>query len=182
MSSTNFIIANIKLCIEISDDGNYKIHENRTHMDFQPCDDLPPIRKNEDGENIMQNILQMVSSSTNKIKWENDDNDFVAGNQEDNVSEYVEEDDEDDEDEDEEDDDEDEEDEDEGDEDEEDEDEEDEENEDDDEEEEEEKEESKEKKESNDKKEEEQIRVYNHEINTEPKKTSLTTLPRNKLQ
>jgi hypothetical protein len=162
MSSTNFIIANIKLCIEISDDGNYKIHENRTHMDFQPCDDLPPIRQNEDGENIMQNILQMVSSSTNKIKWDNDDNDFVGGEKEDNVSEYAEDDDaEDDDDDDDEDDEDDKEDE---------------------EEDEEEDDESKEKEETNDKKEEEQIRVYNHEINTEPKKTSLTTTLKNRVK
>jgi len=158
MSSTNFIIANIKLCIEISDDGNYKIHENRTHMDFQPCDDLPPIRKNEDGENIMQNILQMVSSSTNKIKWENDDNDFVGGEHEDNVSEYSEE----------EDDDQNEEDQDPDEEDDDDSDEED--------------DESKEETKTNDKKEEEEIRVYNHEINTEPKKTSLTTTLKNRVK
>jgi len=163
MSSTNFIIANIKLCIEISDDGNYKIHENRTHMDFHPCDDLPPIRKNEDGENIMQNILQMVSSSTNKIKWDND-NDFVGGDHEDNVSEYTEEEDDQDDD-DEEDDDESKE-----------EDEEDQGNE-----EEDESKEDESKEETNDKKEEEP-RVYNHEINTEPKKTSLTTTLKNRVK
>jgi hypothetical protein len=82
MTTTNFVIANIKLLIEISEDGNYRIHEDRTHMDFHPCayDDLPPIRKNEDGVNIMQNILEMVSSS-NKIKWEND-NDYVEDDEE----------------------------------------------------------------------------------------------------
>jgi hypothetical protein len=80
MTTTNFVIANIKLLIEISEDGNYRIHENRTHMDFYPCayEDLPPIRKNEDGENVMQSILEMVSasasSSSNKIKWENEEN------------------------------------------------------------------------------------------------------------
>ena len=80
MTSTNFIIANIKLLIEISDDGKYKIHEDRTHIDFNPCDELPPIRKKEDGENIMQNILQMVSSSssTNKIKWNSRDGGDVS--------------------------------------------------------------------------------------------------------
>ena len=75
MTTTNFVIANIKLLIEISEDGNYQIHEDRTHMDFHPCayEDLPPIRKTEDGENVMQSILDMVSaSSNNKIKWEND--------------------------------------------------------------------------------------------------------------
>lgn len=72
---SNYVIANIKLLIEISEDGNYRIHEDRTHMDFHPCayEDLPPIRKNEDGENVMQSILEMVSSSNNKIKWENHD-------------------------------------------------------------------------------------------------------------
>jgi hypothetical protein len=78
MTTTNFVIANIKLLIEISEDGNYRIHEDRTHMDFYPCAhaDLPPIRKNEDGENIMQSILEMVSvsaSASNKIKWANDE-------------------------------------------------------------------------------------------------------------
>ena len=80
MTTTNFVIANIKLLIEISEEGNYRIHEDRTHMDFYPCayEDLPPIRKNEDGENVMQSILEMVSasaSSNNKIKWENDEDD-----------------------------------------------------------------------------------------------------------
>ena len=80
MTTTNFVIANIKLLIEISEEGNYRIHEDRTHMDFYPCayEDLPPIRKNEDGENVMQSILEMVSasasaSSNNKIKRENDE-------------------------------------------------------------------------------------------------------------
>jgi len=80
MTTTNYVIANIKLLIEISEEGNYRIHEDRTHMDFHPCayEDLPPIRKNEDGENVMQSILDMVSSSSNKIKWENDDDDSVV--------------------------------------------------------------------------------------------------------
>ena len=81
MTTTNFVIANIKLLIEISEEGNYRIHEDRTHMDFYPCayEDLPPIRKNEDGENIMQNILEMVSSSSNnKIKWDNDNEEEEA--------------------------------------------------------------------------------------------------------
>jgi cobalamin biosynthesis protein CobT len=101
MTTTNFVIANIKLLIEISEDGNYRIHEDRTHMDFHPCayDDLPPIRKNEDGVNIMQNILEMVSSS-NKIKWEND-NDYVEDDEdyvEDDEDQYEEDEDEEDQD------------------------------------------------------------------------------------
>jgi len=85
MTTTNFVIANIKLLIEISEEGNYQIHEDRTHMDFYPCayEDLPPIRKNEDGENVMQNILEMVSSSSNnKIKWTSDE-DFVEEEEDD---------------------------------------------------------------------------------------------------
>ena len=168
MTSTNFIIANIKLLIEISDDGNYKIHEDRTHMDFHPCDDLPPIRKNEDGANIMQNILQMVSSSTNKIKWENgengengenreldhpitDNNIFVAEKDEEEEEEY---------------------------------DTEEEEEEEDTEEEKEEEEEGEEEKEeeTKEKKEEEELRVYNCEINNEPKQPSLTTTLKNRIK
>lgn len=134
MTSTNFIIANIKLLIEISDDGKYKIHEDRTHIDFNPCDELPPIRKKEDGENIMQNILQMVSSSssTNKIKWNSRDGD---------VSEY--------------------------------EDPEEEANQSDD-------DSSENDDEDSDK--EEEPRVYNHEINNQPKKTSLTTTLKNRVK
>lgn len=148
MTSTNFIIANIKLLIEISDDGKYKIHEDRTHMDFHPCDDLPPIRKNEDGANIMQNILQMVSSSTNKIKWENEENEelevpttttdnniFVAENDDDDEVEDTEEDDD----------------------------------------------ETKEEEKEQPKKEEEP-RVYNHEINKEPKQPSFTTTLKNRVK
>jgi len=143
MTSTNFIIANIKLLIEISDDGKYKIHEDRTHMDFNPCDELPPIRKNEDGENIMQNILRMVSS-TNKIKWDNREG-------EDDISEYEEDQDQADNSQEEEDDD-------------------DTEDEDSD-------------TSSIQKEDDPQIpRVYNHEINNEPKKTSLTTTLKNRVK
>ena len=168
MTSTNFIIANIKLLIEISDNGNYKIHEDRTHIDFNPCDELPPIRKNEDGDNIMQSIIDMVSSSTNKIKWVSDsitnNNIFVEENKE--ISNKEEEDKE-----------------------EEKEEEEEEENEERKEEEEEkEEEEDKEKedkekedkeKEEEEKEEEEEPRVYNYEINTKPKRNSFTTTLKN---
>jgi len=74
MTSTNFIIANIKLLIEILEDGNYHIHEDRTHIEFNNCDDLPPIRNNTDNDTAMQNIINMVSSSTNKKKWIPDKN------------------------------------------------------------------------------------------------------------
>ena len=162
MTSTNYIIANIKLLIEISDNGNYKIHEDRTHMDFHPCDDLPPIRKNEDGENIMQNILQMVSSSTNKIKWDADNNDdFVVNN-----AEEEEDDDEEDDDEEEEDDEDD---------DEEDEDEEDEKEEDDD-------EEYPKKEEQKTEEIELPPRVYIHERNNKQKTVSQTTTLKNRVK
>ena len=97
MTTTNFVIANIKLLIEISEDGNYRIHEDRTHMDFHPCayEDLPPIRKNEDGENVMQSILDMVSSSSNKIKWEKDDGDSVVDSINDSINDSVDDDDDD---------------------------------------------------------------------------------------
>lgn len=137
MTSTNFIIANIKLLIEISDDGKYQIHEDRTHIDFNPCDELPPIRKTEDGENIMQNILQMVSSSTNKIKWNSRDDDVSEYEEEDNGTATGSDDD------------------------------------------------SSEKDSDSDKdekEEEEEPRVYNHEINNEPKKTSLTTTLKNRVK
>ena len=92
MTTTNYVIANIKLLIEMSEDGNYQIHEDRTHMDFYPCayEDLPPIRKNEDGENVMQSILEMVSSS-NKIKWENDEDDDSVEEEEEEKEEKEEE-------------------------------------------------------------------------------------------
>jgi hypothetical protein len=72
MTSTTYIIANIKLLIEIAEDGNYQIHEDRTQIEFNPCDNLPPIRTNE--TNDMSKILSLVSSSTNKIKWNGGDN------------------------------------------------------------------------------------------------------------
>jgi len=72
MTSTTYVIANIKLLIEISEDGNYQIHEDRTQIEFNPCDSLPPIRTNE--TNDMSKILSLVSSSTNKIKWNGGDN------------------------------------------------------------------------------------------------------------
>jgi hypothetical protein len=162
MTSTNFIIANIKLLIEISENGKYKIHEDRTHIDFHPCDELPPIRKNENGENIMQSIIDIVSSSTNKIKWDNSDTN--------NNSKKEEEDDEDDEDDDDDEDDEDDEDEDEDDEDEDDEDDEDSE---------EKNPDTDTKDEDEDEEEEEELKVYKSEINTNPKQNSLTTTLKN---
>lgn len=145
----SFIIANIKLLIEISEDGNYKIHENRTHFDFQPCDELPPIRKKEDGENIMQSIIDMVSSSSiNRIKWASDEDKEDAEEDEDvdeEVDDGDEEVDEDDEDEDntlKEDEDED---------------------------------EDEEEKRELEKEKEKEIKVYNSEINIKPNKNSSTT-------
>lgn len=70
MTSTTYIIANIKLLIEMSEDGTYQIHEDRTQIEFNPCEDLPPIRTNEN--NDMIKMLNLVSSSTNKIKWMNE--------------------------------------------------------------------------------------------------------------
>lgn len=72
MTSNTFIIANIKLLIEMSEDGTYQIHEDRTQIEFNPCGDLPPIRTNEN--NDMKKMLSMMYSSPNKIKWNGGDN------------------------------------------------------------------------------------------------------------
>ena len=50
-----YVMANIRLPIELYEDGNYHLHSDRIHMEFEKCDELPPI-----SENV--NILERIKS------------------------------------------------------------------------------------------------------------------------
>lgn len=68
----NYIIANIRLCLEISENGQYKIHENRTQMEFEPCSELLPIQNNQNIVGTLQELLK-PNSKKSKIKWDKED-------------------------------------------------------------------------------------------------------------
>jgi hypothetical protein len=68
----NYIIANIRLCLEISENGQYKIHENRTQMDFEPCNELLPIQDNKNIIGALQELLK-PNTKKSKIKWDKED-------------------------------------------------------------------------------------------------------------
>jgi hypothetical protein len=64
-----YIYANIRLPIEIFVDGKYNIHDNRIQIEFENCNELPPISQ-EKNETIMEKIQSIISNnSEQKIQW-----------------------------------------------------------------------------------------------------------------
>ena len=64
-----YIYANIRLPIEIYSDGKYNIHDNRIQIEFENCNELPPISQ-EKNETIMEKIQKIIdNTNTAKIKW-----------------------------------------------------------------------------------------------------------------
>ena len=55
--------------LEIYETGDYKIHENRSDMYIEPCDELPPLNTSN-RDSVLELLTQMLIPTTNeKIKW-----------------------------------------------------------------------------------------------------------------
>jgi hypothetical protein len=64
-----YIYANIRLPIEIYPNGKYNIHDNRIQIEFENCNELPPISQ-EKNETIMEKIQSIISNNgEQKIQW-----------------------------------------------------------------------------------------------------------------
>ena len=64
-----YIYANIRLPIEIYSNGKYNIHDNRIQIEFENCNELPPISQ-EKNETIIEKIQSIISNnSEQKIQW-----------------------------------------------------------------------------------------------------------------
>ena len=70
MENNNYYIyANIRLPIEIYPNGKYNIHDNRIQIEFENCNELPPISQ-EKNETIMEKIQSIISNNgEQKIQW-----------------------------------------------------------------------------------------------------------------
>ncbi len=87
--------------LEIYETGDYKIHEDRSSMQVEPCDELPPINTSN-RDSVLEVLTQMlVPNIHDKIKW-NSNSSFHKDEDEEDEDEDEEEDDDDDEEEDEE--------------------------------------------------------------------------------
>lgn len=64
-----YIYANIRLPIEIYSNGKYNIHDNRIQIEFENCNELPPISQ-EKNETIMEKIQSIITNnSEQKMQW-----------------------------------------------------------------------------------------------------------------
>ena len=55
--------------LEIYETGDYKIHENRSDMYIEPCDELPPLNTSN-RDSVLELLTQMLIPTKNeKIKW-----------------------------------------------------------------------------------------------------------------
>lgn len=79
-----YIYANIKLPIEIFPNGKYNIHDNRIQIEFENCNELPPISQ-EKNETIMEKIQSIISNnnSEQKIQWVLEEEPEIVQTQED---------------------------------------------------------------------------------------------------
>lgn len=59
--------------LEIYETGDYKIHEDRSSMHIEPCDELPSINTSN-RDSLLEVLTQILVPNTNeKIKWNSND-------------------------------------------------------------------------------------------------------------
>ena len=69
--------------IEIYETGDYKIHENRSDMYIEPCDELPPLNTSN-RDSVLELLTQMLIPTTNeKIKWNSSSSSSKSSEEED---------------------------------------------------------------------------------------------------
>ena len=63
----NYVMANIRIPIEVPENGEYHLHSDRIFMEFEKCEILPPISNNG---NILEKIKNILNTKNNDRREE----------------------------------------------------------------------------------------------------------------
>jgi hypothetical protein len=63
----NYVMANIRIPIEVLENGEYHLHSDRIFMEFEKCEILPPISNNG---NILEKIKNILNTKNNDRREE----------------------------------------------------------------------------------------------------------------